>query len=83
MPAAILAVIRPGTAPTALPRSRANSAVMSDPDGSAASTSTTMSASPAMIRLRAGKLHLNGRLPGGISETIAPRAAIRSCSREC
>src|ERR671916_324775 len=68
VPRATREVTRPGTAATDLPRSRAKSVVIRLPLGSAASTTTVIRASPAMIRLRAGKLHLNGGVPGGSSE---------------
>ncbi len=70
----------PGTAATIRPRSSANSVVISDPDPSAASTTTVASHRPAMIRLRAGKLHRNGRWPGGSSDMSTPLTAMRSWS---
>ncbi len=77
MPWAMLAVIRPGTAATVRPRSRANSAVIRLPLGSAASTTTVMRASPAMIRFRAGKLQRCAPVPGGSSESTSPDLATR------
>ena len=56
----------------------ANSAVISDPEGSAASTTTVIAVIAAMIRLRAGKVQRNGRRPGGDSESITPTRAICS-----
>ena len=79
VPRATLDVIRPGTAATQRPRSLANSAVMRLPLGSAASTTSVIRASPAMMRLRAGKLHRYGSVPGGSSESTSPSARTRSC----
>ena len=45
---------------------------MSAPERSAASTTTVIAASAAMIRLRAGKHQRHGGVPGGSSETTAP-----------
>ncbi len=72
-PAASGAVTRPGTAPTSRPRSSAKAAVISEPDRTPASTTTTTSARPAISRLRAGKVQRRARIPGGNSETTAPR----------
>ena len=54
--------------------------MISDPDGSAASTTTVIAPSAAMIRLRLGKHPGPGFVPGGTSETTAPAAAMRSYS---
>ena len=43
-----------------------------EPEPSVPSTTTVIRASAAMIRLRAGKLQRNGRIPGGISDTTRP-----------
>jgi hypothetical protein len=51
-------VTGPGTAPTSRPASIAIPEVISDPERSAASTTTVRFASAAMIRLRAGNVHL-------------------------
>ena len=59
----------PGTANTWRPCSRAAAAVIRAPPVSAASTTTTAAASPAMMRLRGGKRHGSGRVPGGYSVT--------------
>ena len=53
---------------------------MSDPDASAASTTSTPRASPLIRRLRRGKFVARGGVPGGNSDTSPPRAAIR-CAR--
>ena len=64
----------PGTARTGRPCSSAKSAVMSAPDRSPASTTTTASAMPATIRLRAGNRHGAGSVPGPV---LGRRAAGR------
>jgi hypothetical protein len=79
-PAERQVVTGPGTAPTSRPRSAANSAVMSEPERSAASTTTVMCASAAISRLRAGNAQRCGPRPGGSSETTQPSSAIRACS---
>ena len=49
--------------------------MISEPERSAASTTTVTAASAAMIRLRSGKPPADtGAYPGGISEITAPRA---------
>ena len=80
MPAENRDVIGPGTASTGRPTCAAKSAVVSEPDRSAASTTTVSAASAAMIRLRATKHQRCASAPGGISETTAPRAATAACS---
>ena len=60
-PRAVSDVIRPGTANTSRPKSAAAPAVINAPLRSAASTTTTPRASPAMVRLRAGKFHASRR----------------------
>ena len=62
----------PGTAHTSRPDSAAWRAVMRAPLFSAASTTTTASHRPAMIRFRAGNLHGNGASSRKYSETSAP-----------
>ena len=62
----------PGTAKTSRPCSSAKRAVISEPERAAASTTTTPSAIPEMIRLRRGKWRACGSLPSGNSATIAP-----------
>ena len=76
-------VISPGTASTSRPSSSARSAVISAPLRSRASTTTVASASPATIRLRAGKRHGAGSTPGAYSETIRPRSPISAASDAC
>jgi len=51
-------------------------AVMSDPERIAASTISTPPTSPAISRLRCGKLAARAGVPSGHSETMAPSAAI-------
>ena len=70
----------PGTANTSRPCARACRAVISEPLPAAASTTTTPRARPEMMRLRCGKCAARGGVPGGNSETSAPRAAMRSDS---
>ena len=83
VPCATLEVTRPGTAATQRPRSFAKSAVIRLPLGSAASTTRMSRASPAMIRLRAGKLQRYGSVPGGSSDSTSPRSHTRWCSPRC
>ena len=64
---------------TSRPRSCAKSAVISEPEPVALRPRPSSRQRPAMIRLRAGKRQRNGRLPGGISETTSPSAAMRRC----
>ena len=70
-------VISPGTAKTSLPSSSAKSAVISAPLRSRASTTTTASHRPAMMRFRAGNRHGAGSTPGSYSETTRPPSSIR------
>ena len=55
------------------------------PKKTAKSTSTTTVARqrPATIRFRAGNRHGAGSTPGGYSDTISPRSAIRAASPAC
>ena len=69
----------PGTAATVRPRSVARSAVMSEPERVAASTTTVSVERAAMMRLRAGKHQRWPPKPGGISETTAPCSIRRAC----
>lgn len=75
----------PGTAITQRPRSSAAMrAVMFAPESTAASTTTTPSASPAMIRLRRGKFAGRASTRIGNSLTTAPLAPrSRSKSPRC
>ena len=57
-------VVWPGTAMTGTPRSAAAVAVISEPPRSRDSTTTTISDSPAMIRLRSGNAVGERRYPG-------------------
>ena len=68
----------PGTAKTSRPCSRAKRAVISDPLLSAASTTTTPSARPLIMRFLDGKLPGDGGAPGGNSVRSAPVRAISS-----
>ena len=71
--------IEPGIANTSLPCSAASRAVISEPDCSAASTTSVPRDRPAMMRLRLGKFWLSGGVPSGNSLTIRPacRDAVR------
>ena len=60
------------------PISVAISAVISDPDRSAASTTTVIPPSAAISRLRAGNIQRKVGEPGGSSETTRPASRIRS-----
>ena len=73
----------PGTANTSRPCSAAMRAVISVPDRRAASTMTTPSETPEMMRLRRGKSLARGTKPGGCSLTRQPRSPIWACSRSC
>ena len=53
----------------------ARRAVISAPDASPASTTSTVSASATMMRLRAGNCFARGGVPGGYSESRPPAAA--------
>ena len=66
----------PGMANTSRPCSPAMRAVMRVPDRRAASTISTPSASPEMMRLRRGKSWARGTKPGGFSVTRQPRSPI-------
>ncbi len=76
-PADIREVAGPGTAPRSRPRSAARSVVINEPERSAASTTTVIPASAAMIRLRAGKVQRQALAPGGSSERTSPLSPIR------
>src|SRR3546814_11998458 len=76
-PRAIGLWIEPGTANTSRPASLARRAVIRAPERSAASTTSTPSDSPAMIRLRAGKLPRWTPVPGRYSLTTEHRSAKR------
>ena len=71
-------VTGPGTARTGRPNCVAKSAVVSEPDRSAASTTTVSAASAAIRRLRATKHQRNAVNPGGSSETTQPRSTSRA-----
>ena len=71
---------RPGTAKTTRPCSAASRAVISEPLRRAASTTSTPSASPEMMRFRVGKLPPSTVVRMGSSETSAPRRSARICS---
>ncbi len=64
--------IEPGIAKTSRPASRAWRAVISEPEGSAASTTSVPRASPAMMRLRCGKFGASGGVPSGNSLSSRP-----------
>ena len=82
-PAEAREVTGPGTAPRSRPRSAARSAVISEPERAAASTTTVIPASAAMIRLRAGKVQRQGAAPGGNSEMTRPCSQICRQSERC
>ena len=71
----------PGTANTSRPCSAARRAVISVPERRAASTMTTPSEMPEMIRLRRGKSWARGSKPGGCSVTSSPLADLRAAAR--
>ena len=71
-------VTGPGTAPTCRPASSAISAVISEPERSAASTTTVIPASAAITRFRAGNIQRKVGAPGGSSDSTRPSARIRS-----
>ncbi len=50
--------------------------MISEPERSAASTTTVIPDSAAMIRLRAGKVQRQAPLPGGSSERTRPSSPI-------
>ena len=62
-----------------MPRASASSAVCIEPPRNRDSTTTTASAKPAMIRLRAGKRHASGGVPSGASDKIRPACSTRRC----
>ena len=74
-------VMGPGTAMTGRPIASAQDAVFLAPDRLDASTTTTAPARAAMMRLRARKAYLVGRLPGGSSEARAPLLITASARR--
>ena len=51
--------------------------MISEPERVAASTTTVIPVSAAMIRLRAGKVQRQGVAPGGSSEIARPSSQIR------
>ena len=57
--------------------------MISEPLSSAASTTTTPSASPLMIRFRRGKFVANGAVPGANSVSTAPLPAISVRREAC
>ena len=57
--------------------------MISEPERAAASTTTVIPASAAMIRLRAGKVQRHGAAPGGSSERTRPLSQIRRQSERC
>ena len=73
----------PGTAMTSRPCSSAHPAVMSDPDFSEASITTTASESPLIRRFLSGKWCGSGGVPGGYSLTTSPASAICAASGLC
>ena len=83
MPSARGSIGEPGTANTSRPCSSAKRAVISEPERCAASTMTTPSDRPEMIRLRRGKSRARGSQPSGISEIAAPSARIASSRPMC
>ena len=68
---------------TSLPCSDASRAVIREPDSSAASTTRVLWDSPAMMRLRRGKLAANGGVPRGYSLSITPRWTMRCARSRC
>lgn len=73
----------PGTANTSTPRSAASRAVIRLPPRSRLSTTTSTSTSAARMRLRNGNRKASGAVPGGHSETTAPRSATISHRSRC
>src|SRR5690606_34216036 len=71
-PADAIDVTGPGTAPTGRESSAARTAVLSDPERHAASTTTVAPATAAIRRLRSRNRTRLGTEPGGTSETTAP-----------
>ena len=78
VPALMGASAGPGTANTSRFWSRASRAVISVPLCSAASTAATPADRPLRMRLRMGKRHPSGGVPGGFSDRMAPAAATSS-----
>ncbi len=72
--------IEPGIANTSRPASAARRAVMSEPDCTAASTTSVPRARPAMMRFLIGKFSASAGVPIANSLTTSPSAAIR-CAR--
>ena len=64
----------PGTAKTSRPCSPAKRAVISEPERSAASITTTPSEIPEISRLRRGKSLPRGEKPGGLADQEAALA---------
>ena len=73
-------VMLPGTANTSRFDSSASLTVISEPEYSAASTTTTPKDIPAMIRFRMGKFCGDGAVPRGNSDNIAPFSSTKSAS---
>ena len=71
-PRAVGEWIDPGIANTSRPASAASRAVMSEPDCTAASTTSVPRASPAMMRLRIGKFSGSAGVPIANSLTTQP-----------
>ena len=72
--------MEPGMANTSRPCSTASRAVINEPDANAASTTSVPCDSPAMMRLRLGKLAARGGVPRGYSLIRMPWAAMRRAS---
>ena len=72
---------RPGSANTSFPCSSARSAVIREPLLFRASTTSTRSESPLMIRFRIGKWDAVGGTPGPYSDNMPPCSRMRACSR--
>ena len=66
----------PGTAPTGRPQSTAISAVINEPERSAASTTIVISARAAISLLRAGNIQRKVPLSGGSSLSTRPSVVI-------
>ncbi len=73
----------PGTANRSTPRSPASLAVIKLPPRSRLSITTSTSTSAARMRLRSGNRNASGGVPGGHSETTAPRALTSAHSEAC
>ena len=72
--------MEPGTANTSRPKSLAMCAVISEPEASDASTTKVPTDSPAMMRLRFGKLPLAGAVPSANSDSNKPCSPMRCAS---